>query len=268
MNYKFDYMVNCNTKSKKVKDFTNDVSVFYKSKNSNKEIKNIKNLNNQTKQHTNFNQTNQYKNFNQRNTRQKSSIIPDDNKDKKYNTSTNDKTVTYNAPKKIKHYDSSKRNLENLSQKKFISKKNINVEDESFLLLPAVSSRQKSQIILKNKMHPKDFGVDIKSNNIRKVNQYTSYYGDHHGPGRGFGNHDINNIIRNGEPSRIDRDKYNLKIESNMNTRQDILFKNYQNPDHLILPFPRGGEITRKTHLNKDYKKPTNDEIQEFTFKY
>ena len=44
MNYKFDYMVNCNTKSKKVKDFTNDVSVFYKSKNSNKEIKNIKNL--------------------------------------------------------------------------------------------------------------------------------------------------------------------------------------------------------------------------------
>jgi len=265
-------MDECIQAPKKIKNFTNDVSKFYENKDKTKKIFNLnkdqpnKKIFNQNKKK--YNEITQQKseiNNKYSNTKEKKSLISEDTikKQMENNISTSKK-----VSKKVKHYDNIKRQLQNFSDAGFVTNKNANIEDESFLLLPAVSSKQKSQMILKDHMHPTDFGVELKSNNIRKVNQYTSYYGDHHGPGRGIGNSDINNMIRNGESSRIDRDMYNLKIESNINTRQDILFKNYQDPKHLILPFPRGGEITRKTHLNKDYKKPTREEIKEFTFKY
>ena len=184
------------------------------------------------------------------------------------NSKINKKNNNTTVPKKIKHYDGVKRDLENFSNAGFIPSKNVSIEDESFLLLPAVSSKKKSQITMKDKLHPKDYSLDIKSNTIRNVNQFTSYYGDHRGAGRGFGNSEINNIIQYGESSRIDKDKYNLKREGNINQRQDILFKNYQDPKHLILPFPRGGEITRRTHDKRDFKKPNDEEIREFSFKY
>ena len=192
-----------------------------------------------------------------------------DTSNKNYVNAINQNSKTsLKVPKKVKHYDSIKRQLQNFSNDGFVPSKNVNIEDESFLLLPAVSSRQKSQVVMKEKIHPKDFSLDLQSNNIRKVNQYTSYYGDHHGPGRGFGNHDINNMMNFGESSRVDRAMFNVKLEGNINERRDILFKNYQDPQHLILPFPRGGEITRKTHNKTDFKKPTEEEIREFSFKY
>ena len=170
---------------------------------------------------------------------------------KSYNNKSN------SIPKKVKHYSGFE--FENCNNS---SSKNINIEDESFLLLPSVSSKQKSQVILKDKLHPQDYLTDLKSNKIRGSTNFTSYYGDHHGPGKGFGNTDINNMIRNGEPSRIDNDMFNTNMERNINNRQDIIFKNYQNPTNIILPFPRGGEITRKTHINQE------SNINKFSFKY
>ena len=42
-------------------------------------------------------------------------------------------------------------------------------------------------------MHPNDYRVELSSDNIRKTKQYTSYYGDHYGPGKGFGNTNVSN---------------------------------------------------------------------------
>ena len=114
-------------------------------------------------------------------------------------------------------------------------------------------------------MHPFDYGIELKADNIRKVKQYTSYYGNHYGPGKGFGNFNVSNDIRNGQFTRLSNDDFHLKQESNINDRRHILFKNYQDPKNLILPFPRGGEITRKS-INKNKNLEKFDD--EFKFKY
>ena len=62
---------------------------------------------------------------------------------------------------------------------------------------------------------------------------------DHYGPGKGFGNSIVSNEIRTGLSSRDDIEKFNQTIESKIDGPRDILFKNYQNPNNLILPFPR-----------------------------
>lgn len=91
--------------------------------------------------------------------------------------------------------------------------------------------------------------------------------------GRGLGNLNENNEIRFGSDSRLDNEKFKLKKESMVNDRFDYLFDTKkQSTEHLILPFNRGGEITRKVNtdgekifryqedeLNKDRPLPFND---------
>ena len=190
---------------------------------------------------------------------------PKDIKFNYYEKSNKNKTTDNSciAPKKVKFFDNNKRDTETL---KYLTQKNTRIDDESFLLLPQVNSKQKTKVKLKDKMHPRDYNVDLEANNIRKSKQYVSYYGDHYGPGKGFGNFDTNNSIRTGESTRLDNEIFYKKQESTINNRQDIIFKNYQNPKNLILPFPRGGEITRKNpNSNKDIKR---EDYSEFKFKY
>lgn len=72
-------------------------------------------------------------------------------------------------------------------------------------------------------------------------------------PGKGFGNLNQNNEIRFGVDSRNDNNKFKVKKESMINDRFDYLFDSKkQSAEHLILPFNRGGEITRKNNLNGD----------------
>jgi len=277
MNIKFNYGNECIDEPKKIiKNSTNDVSKYYKpinkSLNKNDTSKQINPKNNLNQIDSKNKKLSKNNNIINRNISEESKLLNKSNTNyvNAVNkvSNLNKKNSSTIVPKKVKHYDGVKRDLENFSNAGFVSSKNVSIEDESFLLLPAVSSKKKSQVTMKDKLHPKDYSLDIKSNTIRKVNQFTSYYGDHRGAGRGFGNSEINNMIQYGESSRIDKDKFNLKIEGNINQRQDILFKNYQDPKHLILPFPRGGEITRRTHDNRDFKKPTDEEIREFSFKY
>ena len=51
-------------------------------------------------------------------------------------------------------------------------------------------------------------------------------------------------------------------MESSINNRIDLINKNYQDPKHIILPFPRGGEITRKSNNF------LNEEPKQYNFKY
>ena len=138
------------------------------------------------------------------------------------------------------------------------------IQEESFLLLPRVNSKKKTKIELKDTMHPQDFNVELKSENIKKTKQYDPYYGNHYGPGRGFGNMDMNNDIRKGEFTRLSNDDYFKRQESIINDRSEFLSKNYQDPKNLILPFTRGGELTRKETISRKGKICN----EKFDFKY
>jgi len=161
--------------------------------------------------------------------------------------------------KNIKFFDGCSRQMDpTIHQKKDI------VKDESFLLLPKIHSKKKTTMELKDKMHPNDFDISIKSENIQNRKQINSYYGNNFGPGRGFGNVDLNNQFRDGESTRLSNETFHKNQESYINERSDILTKNYQNPDNIILPFPRGGEITRKS---ENFLNQTSDKTN-FEFKY
>ena len=68
------------------------------------------------------------------------------------------------------------------------------------------------------------------------------------GAGRGFGNLEISNDIRYGDASRVNTKEYKEKKESEQifEYQFQYLDKNYQDPSHIVMPIPRGGEITRK----------------------
>jgi len=79
--------------------------------------------------------------------------------------------------------------------------------------------------------------------------------------GRGFGNLNISNEIRNGDASRTDTRDYREKRESQQmfDYQFSFLDRNFQNPDNIVMPIPRGGESTRKqTQLAVDTMRNPN----------
>lgn len=180
----------------------------------------------------------------------------------KDNDTSLEKIDVCDEKKKVKYFDSINRNIDLCPDKSNINGPH-RIDDESFLLLPRMNSKQKAKVELKDTMHPNDYSIDLKYDTINKTKTYTSYYGDHYGPGKGFGNSIVSNEIRTGLSSRDDIEKFNQTIESKIDGPRDILFKNYQNPNNLILPFPRGGENTRKSVQSNNKNLST-----EFNFKY
>jgi hypothetical protein len=83
--------------------------------------------------------------------------------------------------------------------------------------------------------------VDLTNDNFYYTNKNI-------GAGRGFGNLEISNDIRQGDASRVDTKEYKEKRESEQifEYQFQYLDKNYQDPTHIVMPIPRGGEITRK----------------------
>jgi hypothetical protein len=72
------------------------------------------------------------------------------------------------------------------------------------------------------------------------------------GPGHGFGNLEISNNIRNGNSSRNDNKEFKELRESSQlfDYQFQYLDRNFQDPDHIVMPIPRGGNTTReKTQL-------------------
>jgi len=60
-------------------------------------------------------------------------------------------------------------------------------------------------------------------------------------PGRGFGNLNVNNEIRNGKSSRSDIEDFKLNRESDLTNRFNIIDTRYLNSYNTILPFPISG---------------------------
>ena len=62
------------------------------------------------------------------------------------------------------------------------------------------------------------------------------------------------NLIRS-KCSRLDNSIFQRNIEANDNIRLQYLNKNFQDPNKLVLPFPRGGDMTRdKYYKNREMR--------------
>ena len=52
-----------------------------------------------------------------------------------------------------------------------------------------------------------------------------------------------------GNCTRLSNENMNKEKETIENMRFDFLTKNFQDPDKIVLPFPRGGELTREKYI-------------------
>jgi hypothetical protein len=132
--------------------------------------------------------------------------------------------------------DTSKKESNTITKEKFVSKEN---PTDIWL------SRDKSSVI-DRELNLKAPKVSTKSDH--KVESSFYYNNKTLEAGRGFGNLNISNDIRYGSASRLDTKEYKEKQESKqmLDFHFQYLDKDYQNPANLILPMPRGGDMTRK----------------------
>ena len=72
-------------------------------------------------------------------------------------------------------------------------------------------------------------------------------------------------LTRSSVNTRLDNNDFRKNREGVIENRFQYLNKNFQDPNHLILPFPRGGEITRS---NEDDKPSSLVRNNDFKFKY
>jgi hypothetical protein len=111
------------------------------------------------------------------------------------------------------------------------------------------NSRNKSSLELTKNLDPFNYNLNY-TNKIKKDmkgEESIIYYSPYdQGPGRGFGNLNINNMIRKSESSRNDNEDFKLTRESEMLNRFDYLDNRFSNPNNLVFPFPRSGDNTRK----------------------
>lgn len=86
-----------------------------------------------------------------------------------------------------------------------------------------------------------------KDKTISNNMNYNSNYGSTFSAGRGFGNLNIANELR-GDSSRSDTKEYREYRESQeiASHKFSFLDRNFQDPSHIVMPIPRGGESTRK----------------------
>ena len=111
------------------------------------------------------------------------------------------------------------------------------------------NSKNKSRFELVDNLDPYNYNLSYE-NKIKKdlkgEESFIYYSPYNQGPGRGFGNLNINNMIRKSESSRNDTEDFKLFRESEIIDRFDFLDNRFSNPNNLVFPFPRSGENTRK----------------------
>lgn len=151
-----------------------------------------------------------------------------------------------------------------------------NIDIETNLINPGINSKEKLQVKLNDILDPNIYSVnyfnDINEDTSTNINFY--YTNKDGGAGRGFGNLNISNDIRNGNDTRKYTKEYKEKQESEQlfDYQFQYLNKNFQDPSHLVMPIPRGGNTTRKQnqlsvntmrHMNEN-----NDLLKTIKFQY
>ena len=102
-----------------------------------------------------------------------------------------------------------------------------------------------------NEFELKNYTIPLQSKLSKKNLQFNRLPGTHYGPGKGIGNLDVLNDLRRGSATRLDSNQWKINKEQIINNRFEYLDRNVQNPNHIVMPFPRGGEMTRKSGNNK-----------------
>jgi hypothetical protein len=88
--------------------------------------------------------------------------------------------------------------------------------------------------------------------------------------GKGIGNMTISNDFRNGNSTRTNTREHRETIESRQffDYKFNYLDKNYQDPNHIVLPFPRGGDTTRRETKNEQIDETDQDKLKRIHIKY
>ena len=124
------------------------------------------------------------------------------------------------------------------------------IDCETDLITPSINSKDKTQLKLKNSFHPSDYNINYENILRKDKNQKTGFYYNNRdvGPGRGFGNLNISNDIRNGDASRHYTKEFKQEKEAQQffDFQFQYLDRNFQDPNHVVMTIPRGGESTRK----------------------
>lgn len=97
----------------------------------------------------------------------------------------------------------------------------------------------------------RDLRIKKKENCNTGANYYTNYVsGPYKVQGRGFGDYNVD--LRLGLDTRVGENISNIEISD---FKFEKLSRNYQNPNNIVLPFPRGGVSTRDIDKFSKYKK-------------
>jgi hypothetical protein len=130
----------------------------------------------------------------------------------------------------------------------FKQKKSHFIDDETFLLTPPITSKDKMELALNSTISPNNYELNYSDNLKKDVDLDTYFPTKFIGAGRGFGNLNIANDIRSGNASRKDFKEFKVMKEGEQmfDYQFQYLSRNIQDPEHLVLPMPRGGESTRK----------------------
>jgi hypothetical protein len=125
------------------------------------------------------------------------------------------------------------------------------VDNESLLITPGITKREKIQMKLNDEFQPNDYNVRYKNSlQTEQCNPRDGFYYTNKdiGAGRGFGNLEISNDIRYGNTSRHDTKEFKEVREGQQffDYQFQYLDRNFQDPSHIVMPIPRGGESTRK----------------------
>jgi len=124
------------------------------------------------------------------------------------------------------------------------------IDNETELLNPGVQTKDKTQLVLKKILDPSNYNINYEDSLRKFQPQKTGFYYNNKdiGPGRGFGNLNISTEIRNGDASRNETKEHREKQEGQQmfDYQFQYLDKNFQDPNHIVMPIPRGGVQTRK----------------------
>jgi hypothetical protein len=120
--------------------------------------------------------------------------------------------------------------------------------DINDILKETYNSKNKSRLELKDNLDPYNYEIGY-FNRIKKdtKGQEFIYYSPYdQGPGRGFGNLNVNNNIRKSESSRNTTEDFRLFRESEIIDRFDYIDNRFMKSKNLVFPYPRSGDTTRK----------------------
>ena len=178
------------------------------------------------------------------------------------------KEITNTKQKFVITEDPSLNPLGQYRDKNNISTKADVIDYETNLLTPAIHSKDKTQMKLNDNFNPDNFNIIYNDGLKKDCEQLPSFYYTNKdgGAGRGFGNLDISNDIRNSDASRNNTKELKQRQETVqiLDYQYQYLDRDIQNPNNLIMPIPRGGETTRKQNqLSVNSMRANNDDYAE-----